>query len=691
MKPSIDRKALVTRHNPVIHALDPLSPLSVGNSEIAYTVDLTGMQSFPNDYTFPLGTQSQWGWHSSGNPDKHQLEELRLKEYETYGRKVGYETDPEDQEEVFHWLRQNPHRLQLGRVGLAIRTEDGKRIAIADVQDAKQTLDMWSGTITSRFRVEGMPVEVITCCHPHSDQIGIRIDSPLLAQGRLSIEIAFPDPEPVSRNWGKCMAVEWGHDETHETKVADVSSGKAVFERTMDSDGYRMDAEWSGSAELSRDAKHSFTLTPSALTETFSFTFGFVRTGGEIELLPADAIQVESSFHWEAFWNDGGVIELAESQDERALELERRIVLSQFLTAIHCAGSLPPQETGLLYNSWFGKFHLEMHWWHAAHFAQWGRIGLLKKSLDWYRRILPVAEKLARSQGYEGARWPKMVGPEGRQSPSPIGALLIWQQPHPIDLAELCYQAEPTLETLDWLKDVVMESARFMASFAVWDADRKAYVLGPPVIPAQENHRGEDSINPTFELEYWRHGLEIALKWRERLGMPTEALWERVRDGLAPLPVGEEGVYMAHERCPDTYTKMNIDHPSMLGALGILPGKAVDHDVMRATLNKVVTEWKWDTSWGWDFPMSAMTAARLGDGNRAVDLLLMDATKNTYLLNGHNYQRDNLLAYLPGNGGLLAAVALMACGWQDGPDTHAPGFPSDGTWTVRWEGLRQRL
>lgn len=29
----IDRKALVSRHNPSIHKLDPLSPLSVGNGE----------------------------------------------------------------------------------------------------------------------------------------------------------------------------------------------------------------------------------------------------------------------------------------------------------------------------------------------------------------------------------------------------------------------------------------------------------------------------------------------------------------------------------------------------------------------------------------------------------------------------------------------------------------------------------
>ncbi|MFH5181685.1 hypothetical protein ACHHV8_03095 [Paenibacillus sp. TAB 01] len=365
-------------------------------------------------------------------------------------------------------------------------------------------------------------------------------------------------------------------------------------------------------------------------------------------------------------------------------------MLSQFLTAIHCAGSLPPQETGLLYNSWYGKFHLEMHWWHAVHFALWDRTPLLRKSLGFYNRILPAARALAREQGYAGARWPKMVGPEGSDSPSPIGPLLIWQQPHPIVYAELCYLAEPTAQTLEAFRDVVMETAAFMASFAVWEEAGQRYVLGPPVIPAQEEHKAEATLNPTFELEYWRHGLELAQSWRQRLGMEPDPDWQHVLDHLSALPAAD-GVYLAHERCPDTFSRVNTDHPSMLGALGILPGKLADPETMRRTLYKVRDEWDWPTSWGWDFPMAAMTAARLGEGRLAVDLLLFDTKKNTYLPNGHNDQRAGLSAYLPGNGGLLSAVAVMACGWQGSGETDAPGFPKDGSWIVRWEGLNPWL
>jgi len=44
--------------------------------------------------------------------------------------------------------------------------------------------------------------------------------------------------------------------------------------------------------------------------------------------------------------------------------------------------------------------------------------------------------------------------------------------------------------------------------------------------------------------------------------------------------------------------------------------------------------------------------------------------------------------YLPGNAGLLYAVAMMAAGWDGAPDPHAPGFPDDGSWNVRYEGLK---
>lgn len=314
----------------------------------------------------------------------------------------------------------------------------------------------------------------------------------------------------------------------------------------------------------------------------------------------------------------------------------------------------------------------------------------MEDGLDWYISILPLAKDLANSQGYEGARWPKMVGVDGKQSPSSIAPVLIWQQPHPIALAELCYQANPNSETLQRWREIVVQSAHFMASYAKWDEQQQAYVLGPPLIPAQECHQPEESSNPPYELEYWKYGLQIASRWLERLEEEVPAIWLEVAQHMADPPHAH-GLYLAHANCPDTFTRYNHDHPSMVGALGMLPGSLINPTIMKQTLQKVRDEWQWDTAWGWDFPMCAMTAARLGEPSLALDFLLMDAPKNTYLANGHNYQRPGLSAYLPGNGALLMAVAMMACGWQGAAEQEAPGFPKDGSWSVQWEGLKPLL
>ena len=132
----------------------------------------------------------------------------------------------------------------------------------------------------------------------------------------------------------------------------------------------------------------------------------------------------------------------------------------------------------------------------------------------------------------------------------------------------------------------------------------------------------------------------------------------------------------------------------MLAPLGVLPmAPGVDRPTMERTLDAVLKTWDWETKiWGWDYPMVAMTAARLGEPKKAVDVLMKsDGPNNRYVSNGHVPQRGDLPVYLPANGALLAAVALMAGGWDGALKElgEAPGFPKDGTWVVRSEGLRK--
>ena len=413
-----------------------------------------------------------------------------------------------------------------------------------------------------------------------------------------------------------------------------------------------------------------------------------------------------ASHYWKSFWQKGAVVDFSHCTDPRASELERRVVLSQYLLAVQCAGSTPPQETGLTYNSWFGKYHLEMIWWHQSHFALWGHPELLARTLPWYHKALPMAREIAQRQGFEGVRWMKMTDPSAGEAPSNVGSFLIWQQPHIIYLCELLYRATQDRSLLEQYAPLVEQTARFMASFATYDAAHDRYVL-KGAIPAQETLKAAETVNPPFELSYWHFALGIAQQWRQRRGLPLEAWWEEIVRKLSPLSA-KDGVYAAAETAPSypslrpvaqqggepfeaselpDAVKLYSDHMAVLAACGVLPfSPQYDKATMEATLRWVLQNWNWDKTWGWDFPTTCMTAVRTGHPDLALEALLKDCRTNTYLPNGHNYQDARLRCYLPGNGGLLTAVALMCAGY-DGCQQPLPGFPKDGQWDVRYEGL----
>jgi hypothetical protein len=283
-----------------------------------------------------------------------------------------------------------------------------------------------------------------------------------------------------------------------------------------------------------------------------------------------------------------------------------------------------------------------------------------------------------------------MTDNTGAETPCSVGAFLIWQQPHFIYFAELCYRDKKDKQVLNKYKDLVFATADFMASFAYYDSINKRYILGKGLIAAQERFKPEETFNPTYELVYWHWALSVTQQWRQRLGMSLNKRWSDVLKKLSPLPV-QNGLYLAAESAIDSYTnpEYRTDHPSVLAALGVMPTTGqVDQTIIKNTLEWVWNNWSWKDTWGWDFPMVAMTATRLGMANKAADALLMDIQTNTYLVNGYNYQDDRLRIYMPGNGGLLTAIAMMVAGY-DGNKTLLPGIPKNGQWKVKWEGLKR--
>jgi hypothetical protein len=675
---SIDRKALVLRNNPQVNTFDSLAAFTVGNGEFAYTADATGLQTFPDKYSkgIPLGTQSQWGWHSFLNPDNFTHKET-LKNYNFRGKEEPYSVqfnEPGRQSDAANWFRVNPHRLHLGIIGFDFDGEaDFKHI-----KDVKQQLDMWKGQIISSFKYYDKPINVTTICHPQYDAVAARI----VSKEHPFLKFRFPYPTGGHSD----DACNWTSDHLHNTKILQQTANYILLERELDKTKYYLSIEWEGNARFVEKQKNYFILIPES--DEISFVVEFMPQKPQVHqkhTFTKTSLLAEQ--YWNNFWTNGAAVDFSKCKDPRAKELERRVVLSQYLLAVQCAGSTPPQETGLTYNSWYGKFHLEMIWWHQAHFPLWNRPDLLEKTLNWYFQALPNAQEIARRQGFQGARWMKMTDPSAIEAPSKVGSFLIWQQPHIIYLAELVYRAKPSDTFLKKYANLIDETAKFMASFVDYDMMEGRYVL-KGIIPAQETLSAATTLNPPFELSYWHFALNVAQKWRQRLGQKRNLQWDEIIDKLSPLAYKDK-LYLAAESAPDSYIDIRFtsDHMAVLGALGVLPkNNLIRTDYMQNTLNWVWDKWNWGKTWGWDFPMTAMNAARLGDTEKAVGALLMDKRTNTYLVNGHNYQDARLRVYLPGNGGLLTAVAMMCAGW-DGSKGKNPGFPKNGKWNVLWEGL----
>ena len=688
----INRRAAIERHNPRYKALNKTAPLSVGNGVFCFTADFTGLQTFFDDYNaaqdaFPLCAMAEWGWHSYLPAEDESL--LRLTPHDTYGRTVYYATDDKGQEELFKRIRVSAHKFHLGLIGFEM---SDKKITLENCAPVGQTLSLWEGVLFSEFKADGHTVKTETFIHPKEDTIYVRAQSPLLKKKALRVTIVFPYGSH------KKSGAEFDAGHLHETRVTVNGDGSVSIERKLDGTVYNVAINGEGFTVSFDEKKHTLQLIPQEERINFSVRFEPVNVpvfsdaglaldkpqSGQTDSF--DEAKAKCLSFWEGYWNSGGFIDFTGSTDSRAFELERRITLSHYLTAIQSRGRLPPAETGHTCNSWYGKFHLEMHFWHHAHLPLWGRRGELLKSLEYYKKILPVAKGIASSQGYSGARWPKMCDPSGRNTPSSVAVLLLWQQPHPVMYAELCWRAEKSDAFLSEYRDIVIETAEFMKSFIHLDksdSGKPRYVVGPPYIPVQERHDPKIVLNAAFELEYFRWGFRAADEWLRRLG--EQSRYAEFAENLS-LPAVKDGVYLAHENCPDTFSRLPFytDHPSMLGMYGVLDSDKTDAGVMSDTLDEVLSVWDKKTFYGWDFPMLAMTACRLGRYKDAVDLLLMESPKNTWLENGHNKMTgdDALPLYLPGNGGLLLAAAMMAAGYGG---KKGPSFP-DG-FAVNAEGI----
>jgi hypothetical protein len=107
------------------------------------------------------------------------------------------------------------------------------------------------------------------------------------------------------------------------------------------------------------------------------------------------------------------------------------------------------------------------------------------------------------------------------------------------------------------------------------------------------------------------------------------------------------------------------------------------HTVANATVRAIVERWGWASggAWGWDMPLVAMAQIRQGwTPEASIATLLMNVSKNDYIRVGYN--NFGTFLYLPGNGGTLLTVGMMAAGTSTSPRCNFPA-----AWGAACEGF----
>ena len=308
----IDRRALVTRHEPVLKHFDPESPLIRRQRRVRVHRRRHRPADFPETYdeTIPLGTLFALGLAHVAEPGtagRSKSSVSAVRHPRPAGRLRGHSGRRRTPE--IAWLRANPHRLHLGQIGFRLTRRDGQPAAPRDLTEIHQTLELWDGVLVSRFTLDGEPVEVETVCHPPRDLIAVRVASPLVARAGSRSSSSSPTAPAQSRP-------PIGTSGAHQTTVLNRPAPNA--RRTSPDDStttrYRVepldaasDADGSRSARIPAHARARLdqrwssvaTFTPDDRVELAIQSFDAARSPRE---------------HWNNFWTTGGAIDLSGSR-----------------------------------------------------------------------------------------------------------------------------------------------------------------------------------------------------------------------------------------------------------------------------------------------------------------------------------------------------------------------------------------
>lgn len=592
--------------------IDIENPLTIGNGNFAFTMDITGLQTLAKEYNLIplLSMENKFA-------SKKVHGSLRHKEFlSREGRKVSYMTDSLGQEKLFDEYRTNHFKYNMFTLAFYF---NGEQIKKEEIVHVNQRLSLYYGIVISEFFYKNEKITTKSYVDYKYNTLVLEFESNLFNSG-LSVKMSSKEA--------------WYNKEGNNDSIVPI---RLEEEKIIITDAYR------------EDKIYYYLDNMVAIKRGQDVEFLGSKKKCQLCLGINDFVK-KSSNEWPLFWNK------TKDYYNDNFEIQRRVVLSLYLIRVNSLGNYPPAETGLTCNSWYGKFHLEMHLWHDLGMIYYGHSDLVVPSIDYYLTIIEDARKRAQSNGFSGARWPKMTDPSGLDSPSEIGCLLMWQQPHIIFMLD-AIKRENLDFSLDKYRNIIYETAECLKSFFILENGK--YYLDKPLRPAQEFYEPETVDSPIFEVEYFIYALDIAMKLLREIGVEVD--YSSIIEN-AVLPKVHKGAYEAHLNTMETYTKYNYDHPLPIMAYTFFESPRLDSQIVANSLAKILETFRIDTMWGWDFPSFAMCLYRLGRYEEALKMLLSNYPKNSYLKNGHNIQypdQEVLPIYLPGNGAFLIACHMF--------------------------------
>jgi hypothetical protein len=287
--PPIDRAALVQRNNPRVQMFNPRQPALVGNKQLCFKVDATGLQTFPFN-SFKLSDSTAVS--------------------------IGFDFD--------------------------------KSVTADRIGEVNQLEDLWNGCIESHFSYAGAAYNVQTVCAPDREMIAFGISG--RAQTSVRFRFAY---EPQTDSLRNILA---DTDTLYRISILH-STSKSVVLKSMfvdDTTAVRyLSIAWSEDANFQQTEQHCFTLKKREESLSVVCLFSDEEPAENMVLPLFSTVKINTSDYWQAYWRQIGVMDFLYCTDPRARELERRMVYTQYLSAMK-PESLPRrrvQTGGLAYSA----------------------------------------------------------------------------------------------------------------------------------------------------------------------------------------------------------------------------------------------------------------------------------------------------------------------------------------------------